>query len=176
MKRFNPITKNIKFKEISRHFDFDHPQALRNWVGLALVLGFISLMLKSPATPELRDEAPSLESLDIYIPENHSLVPISVANYESLDQVIGMYGVVDLYSLPLRGHESPHLVASAVKLVRSGKSQRHFNVLIHKDDAGLITGHHGEFNVSVRNPKEIGTKIVKKKQKRSKSRIIFQTE
>ncbi len=113
---------------------------------------------------------------DTFIPDGQSLVPIQVSNYESLDQIIGQFGVVDLLSTPLSPNEKAKRVAYAVKLIRSPKSPRHFSVLVPADKAPSLAGFNGEFTVVVRNPKLIGTKIVKDRAKSPKRRIFYETE
>lgn len=132
------------------------------------------LQFRTSSGPAKPSAAP--QSLDTFIPEGESLVPIQVANYESLDQVIGQYGVVDLLSTPLSPHEKAKRVAYAVKLIRSPQSPRHFSVLIPADEAHRLAGFEGEFTVVVRNPKSIGTKFVKEKAKSRKRRIVYETE
>ncbi len=132
------------------------------------------LQFRSSSPPPTKLSAP--QSLDTFIPKGESLVPIQVANYESLDQVIGQYGVVDLLSTPLTPHEKAKRVAYAVKLIRSPRSPRHFSVLIPADEAHRLAGYDGEFTVVVRNPKSIGTKFVKEKAKSQKRRIVYETE
>lgn len=177
MKKLNLSIIDIKFKGIENLFDLNNPKSWKLWMTMALALGLISFFLQkktAPVTPLSQEK--NVESLDTYIPENQSIVPIQVANYESLDQVIGQYGVVDLYTIPLSEKEKAKKIAHAVKLVRSHKSARHFNVLLPADQAYRIAGHSGEFNVTIRNPNLVGTKIVKEKAKSKRRRIFYESE
>lgn len=177
MKKLNLSTIGIKFKDIQPLFNLDNPKSWKIWFTLALALGLISfLMQKRPDEHTPAQAEVSVGNLDTYIPENQSIVPIQVANYESLDQVIGQFGVVDLYTIPMSDKEKSQKIAHAVKLVRSPKSPRHFNVLLPADEAYRIAGHSGEFNVTVRNPKLVGTKIVKEKTKAKRRRVFYQSE
>ena len=116
-------------------------------------------------------EAPLI--MDTFIPEGMSLVPIKVSNYESLDQIIGQFGVVDLLTTPLSAEKKPRRVAYAVKIIRAPRNPSHFSVLVPSDKVHKLVGYHGEFTVSVRNPKLLGTKFVKEKNKSPKGRIYY---
>ncbi len=177
MKKLNLSTIDIKFKDIQLLFSLDNPKSWMCWFILAMALGFISYLIqRSPAEKMPLQTKMSVGSLDTYIPENQSIVPIQVENYESLDQVIGQFGVVDLYTIPLSDKEKAKKIAHAVKLVRSRKSPRHFNVLLPADQAYRIAGHSGAFSVTVRNPKLVGTKIVKEKAKTKRRRVFYESE
>jgi len=176
MKKLNLSTIGIKFKDIPLLFDLDNPKSWRVWLALALVLGLFSFLVQRQPSPQLVSAHKVEDSLDTYIPENQSIVPIQVANYESLDQVIGQYGVVDLYTIPVSEKEKAQKIAHAVKLVRSPKSPRHFNVLLPANEAYRIAGHSGEFNVTVRNPKLVGTKIVKERVKTKRRQVFYESE
>ena len=104
--------------------------------GLAMILGFIAFLTqfgKFNEGSQLKEQ--TAESIDILIPEGQSLVPIRVANNESLNRIIGSYGVVDLYSTPLSPGEKALRIAYKVKLVRSPGNSSGFNVLIPADEA-----------------------------------------
>ena len=146
------------------------------WTALILSLALTGWLGSGAMTKETNSEAPAPLSLDTYIPPDHTLVPIRVADYESLDQVFGNYGVVDLYTTPILPNERARLVARKVKLIRSGKSQSHFGVLVKADEAWPIQSQTGEFSVSIRNPKAVGTQFVKAKAKTERRQIIYDTE
>jgi hypothetical protein len=176
MKRLINATNITKFK---KHFTVASDKTLwptQGGVVVILLLGLGAALLQRPQAAPQETSSETVSSLDIFIPEGESLVPIQVANYESLDQVIGQFGVVDLLSTPLSPTEKAQRVAYAVKLIRSPESPRHFSVLIPADQAHRLAGHHGEFTVVVRNPKLVGTKIVKEKRGSQTRRIIYETE
>ncbi len=175
MKKFN---LDIVISKLKAWVVSDNPQSVipvKHGVFLVIAIGLTAAMVQFQKEP-LPESPPSPESLDTYIPEGQSLVPIQVSNYESLDQVIGQYGVVDLLSTPLSPAEKSRRVAYAVKLIRSPKSPRHFSVLIPADKAYKLAGYHGEFTVVVRNPKLVGTKIVNKGRRKPTRPILYETE
>ena len=75
------------------------------WVAAVLIAGFLAFYLDSTKASAVTDvhqpEAP--EAASTFIPKGFVLVPIEVANYESLDSILGKHGVVDLYVPGFRG-------------------------------------------------------------------------
>jgi len=177
MKRFNLSTSIIKFIKSGLGESDEELLSPAKIVGIVVALGLISLIAQGYSSEKVEEpkNTPNF-SIDTFIPEGESLVPIQVSNYESLDQVIGQFGVVDLLSTPLHPGEKAKRVAFAVKLIRAPKSPRHFSVLIPAEKAHKLAGYHGQFTVVVRNPKLIGTQFVKQKKKQPKRRVVFDTE
>ncbi|MCB0378545.1 MAG: hypothetical protein KDD33_08640 [Bdellovibrionales bacterium] len=103
---------------------------------------------------------------DTYIPKGHTLIPIEVANYESLDSIIGTHGVVDLFAAALSPNDKSKRIAFAVKILRAPRNPSHFAVLVPHAKADMILRYPGPFMVTVRNPKSIGTQFVNKKAER----------
>ena len=168
-------TMVIKLKNLP--WSGDSPFALSPvGIGGLLLLGLAAALVQgrsSEKTPSLPPAPP--ESMDTMIPETQSLVPIRVANYEALDQVMGRFGVVDLYSTPLDPQEKAKRIAFAVKLIRSSRSPGHFSVLVPGDEAYRLAGFQGAFTAVVRNPKLMGTQFVGKKPQR-KRKVIYHVE
>ena len=135
----------------------------------AVVAGGLALV----ASPPMEVSPPqSYQSLDTYIPEGFVLVPIEVKNYESLDLVIGKYGVVDLYQIPGSHLKRPKPVAKAIKMVRSPLNPSVFAVLVPDDEAHIIVKSPGPFQVVVKNPKEEGVKVMREEIKKNRKIII----
>jgi hypothetical protein len=175
MKKYSPITNTIK--SLIKKYLFHESDSLfdKKMLVLVLTLGVAAALIqfqKSEEAPVVYQEP---VSIDTFIPEGQSLVPIQVANFESLDQIIGQYGVVDLLSTPLIPGEKGKRVAYGVKLIRSPKNPRHFSVLIPADKAPQLVGYQGPFTVVVRNPKLVGTQFVKKKAKPRRP-VVYETE
>ncbi len=173
--KLNPVTIVTRFKE--KLIISGSKTSVNAIAVVAMVLGFIAFLTQfGKPVKKTQVNKQTTESIDIFIPEGQSLVPIRVANNESLDQIIGQYGVVDLYSTPLSPGEKTFRIAYKVKLVRSPGNPGHFNVLLPADEAHRITGYPGEFYVSVRNPKSVGTRFVKKRSKTIKRAVVFESE
>ena len=170
------IMNLIKFKE---RFSFkkNDTNNIRAIALFAMVLGLIAFLLQFTRAGEKSPQVSErFENIDVFIPEDQTLVPIKVANSEALDQIIGPYGVVDLYSVPLNDGERAVRIAYKVKLIRSSGQSEHFSVLMPADQAHRITGVQGGFYVSVRNPNSTRTQFIKKKPKAMGRTVIFESE
>jgi hypothetical protein len=127
----------------------------------------------SPQKADVPIHAGSTDGVDILIPEGQSLVPIEVTNYETLDSLLGSYGVVDLFFVDPTKPETGKKIASMVKILRAPKNPSHFAVLVPARLAQHILQYQGPFTVSVQNPKfQTGTLFEKKAIR--KSRIVYE--
>ena len=149
---------------------------IRTWIAIAIVLGIMAAVTSGQTGKKaFKTQAEKAWSMDSYVPPSHSLIPIRVHDYENLDQLIGQFGVVNLFTAPLTPKERPRFVVGGIKIIRSGQSGSHFSVLVHEDQAHKILAHPGEFHVTVRNPRTSGINFVKEKR-RPKSRILYPME
>ncbi len=138
---------------------------------------FVVVMLLYTCVQSPNSEPPkqiqSSDGVDILIPEGQSLVPIEVTNYETLDSLLGTYGVVDLFFVDPTKPETGKKIASMVKILRAPKNPSHFAVLVPARLAQHILQYQGPFTVSVQNPKyQTGTLFEKKAIR--KSRIVYE--
>ncbi|MCJ8276750.1 MAG: hypothetical protein HRT44_01755 [Bdellovibrionales bacterium] len=155
--------------------DEENPYKL--WGTVIVILGLTAAMVQwNKYNPQETKVVEDTTSADTYIPKRHTLVPIEVANYESLDSIIGQFGVVDLFSTPLNPQEKSKRIAFSVKILRAPRNPSHFAVLMPEAEAHIIAGHIGPITVTVRNPKESGTKIVHEKRRKKKRRISYDFE
>ena len=149
------------------------------WVAVVLVAAFLAYYWdvtdgRSAQKSEARE---SVENVATFIPEGFVLVPIEVANYESLDSILGNFGVVDLYLPSDDPKKRPYKVAERIKILRAPLNPSHFAVLAPEGESGKIVGHIGPFVVVVQHPSKSGTNFVNpppvepKSVKRNRSRI-----
>lgn len=117
-------------------------------IGICLIVSvFIDTHNKAGALTTSKVAAP-YAGIDTFIPDGYVLLPIEVQNLESLDSLIGQYGVVDLYS-----PGEPTAVAKGLKIVRSPKDPSEFSVLVPEaESATLIRAETKPFLVVVQNP------------------------
>ena len=94
MKKLKNKIDITKLKE--KLFDSDDIFALKPLTIILLVLGITTIFISIRPKIERPLQSKKQDSMDVFIPKGETLVPIKVANYESLDQIIGQYGVVDL--------------------------------------------------------------------------------
>lgn len=151
--------------------NFKHKPWLIPICGLLLSFVFAWLATSSPTTTVPQDPL----GLDTYIPRGYVLVPIEVQNYESLDSVIGQYGVVDLYRSHDLIQKKGRPLAKAVKLLRAPKNPSQFGVLVPEEDAPLLVKQGEPFYVVVQRPDKSGTSFEKAKAK-VKSMVVYEEE
>ncbi|MCB9072006.1 MAG: hypothetical protein H6623_00160 [Bdellovibrionaceae bacterium] len=124
-----------------------------------------------PTTPQ--------ESLEVatFIPDGFSLVPIEIANYQTLDSIFGSFGVVDLYVQDPLSPNYSRLVAKFVKVVRAPKNPSHFAALIPHTEINKLMRYAGPFFVVIQNSKSSGTHFENAplQKQRISSRIQFNT-
>ncbi len=120
-------------------------------VALVFVLFFQFLNKSGSDTPPPAD-ANNPQNIDILIPEGHTLIPIEVTNYETLDSLLGPYGVVDLFTNGPGLETANKKIASMVKILRAPKNPSHFAILVPSHLAQNILKYSGPFTASVRNP------------------------
>lgn len=120
-------------------------------------------------SPVQKDEG----SADTFIPKDFVLVPIEVQNYDSLDSILGNFGVVDLFVPSVSPQEKPRLVARRVKILRAPLNPAKFAVLTPEKDASRIVQTSQPLFVVVQNPNRNGMEIVKAKAQR-KSRVLVE--
>ncbi len=130
-------------------------------VGIAIA-GFLAFYWDSraprPAT-EVRDPE-VIANTSTMIPAGFVLVPIEVANYESLDSILGKHGVVDLYVGADGPKSRQRKVAERIKILRAPLNPSHFAVLAPESESARIVSHQGPFTVVFQHPNRSGTRFV----------------
>lgn len=143
-------------------------------VSLVLLSVFFTILsYQSNREEEKKPRTPGAEKyhVDTLIPKGHSLVPIEIANYETLDSILGPYGIVDIYTTPLNPKETAKRIAYRVKIVRAPKNPSHFAILVPFEKVKYILKYSGPYTVSIQNPKAGGT--VFEKEKSRKTRVTY---
>lgn len=141
-----------------------------------LALAFASLLLsqcshsgeKEPAV--ISEEVPV--ELATYIPKGFSLVPLEIANYQTLDSIFGPFGVVDLYVQDATAKNYSRIVGKNIKLVRAPKNPSHFAALVPEKEIQRLMRFGGPFFAIVQNPNMTGTEF-EKEPVRKPSRLQF---
>lgn len=124
---------------------------------VALVLG----LADRPKEVAVEVEAEPLQ-IDTMIPAGHLLIPIQLANGESLASLSGNYSLVDLYTVSDKGRKG-FKVASAVKLLKAPLNPEQFAVLMREEDSGQIVQMEGPFFAALKNPKDVSKPVVIRK-------------
>ncbi|WP_413292684.1 hypothetical protein ACLSU7_14775 [Bdellovibrio sp. HCB185ZH] len=129
-------------------------------LGGFITLGIIAFLNNQPApsAPVASESTP--ESLDTFIPQGLTLIPLEIANAEALSSIVGnMGGVVDLYLAPTDTRKGGIRVASRVKLVRAPRNPDQFAILVKETEGQRILQQSGPFIAVVQNPEVRGGKL-----------------
>ncbi len=143
------------------------------WIAAVMIAGFLAYYLDTSAKPEVGVQSPeSPEVASTFIPAGFVLVPIEVANFESLDSILGQHGVVDLYIPADETRKRATKIAERIKILRAPLNPSHFAVLAPEAESSRLVGHAGPFVVVVQPAKILekssGTKFVNDTQTKLK--------
>jgi hypothetical protein len=147
-------------------------------LSLFVVIALVTYTFTScKATPTQRPTIGEQRTDDMatFIPAGHSLVPIEIANYQTLDSIFGSFGVVDLYVQDTSASNYSRLVAQFVKIVRAPKNPSHFAALVPHQEIKKLMKYTGPFFVVIQNSKISGTAFENEtlEKKKIKSRIQY---
>lgn len=115
--------------------------ALRNtptlvWVIVMVIVLVSSVLFNQKKSGKSAIVPRTLEGIDTLIPKNYSLIPLhDLENYESLNSLIGSFGLVNLY---FRNQQEMTLLATSVKILRAPKNPSQFAVLVPTSEAHHI--------------------------------------
>jgi hypothetical protein len=88
------------------------------------------------------------------------LVPVELANAESLSSLVGdMGGVVDLYLATAENKKGGLKVGSRLKLLRAPLNPNQYAVLVQENDSSRLLSYAGPFIAVVQNPEAKGNAI-----------------
>lgn len=127
-------------------------------VCLSLVPKIVSIMSK---------EQPKSFSLDSLVPKDFVLLPIEISNGQDIMGIIGKYGVVDLYAYSKQSGVPDKQAASAVKILPPETEEGRFVALVPEKEVSYLFKYSDPFYAVIQNPNKIGSKIYKKKEKKS---------
>lgn len=162
------MNKFEKFKNWMRNLKTSH-----------IAVAFVALGILAFVLDQKKVDAPvdvDSTSVDTYIPEGMTLIPIEIQNIEALKNILGEFGVVDLYLPSFEENRAPKKIASGVKIMRAPLNPDVFAVLVLEENASQIAQHPGSFFVTVLNPNNKKTQFHKdksiKEQKQLRTQII----
>jgi hypothetical protein len=176
---FNAKSLHESFEKI-RAAVSHRPQLM--WISLVVLSGLLAIVwdtshAATPDAPAVVKTGPT--TLENMIPAGFVLVPIQVSNFESLDSILGPYGIVDLF-VPANSPGAKALkVASRVKILRAPQNPSQFAVLVEAQASEKLLAQGGAFFAVIQNNKDAGTGIVinndKPKTHARTSRLIMET-
>ncbi len=126
--------KDLLAKIRSHPLTIKGSETYKNYPQLSL-LGFVaaaalvtSLMNVKKQTDVVALDGADSETIDTLVPYGHNLIPITLANAESLQSVMGAFGVADIYE-----PEAKAPLVSNVKIIRSGSDLMEFAILVKSE-------------------------------------------
>ncbi len=162
-----------KFWEFPQRVLFEAPLKPLLLVSLSL-FSLASLMGQCHRSSPPAQDSPAL-SMDLLLTPGQVLVPLEIYNYQSLDSILGQYGVVDLYPLDSLQRKMRKPVARYVKIVRSQADPRHFAALAPHNKAHLLLQGQAVLFAVVRNPEDApGTEFVLPEAARPNRQIFIE--
>ena len=130
-------------------------------IGTVFVLAILSSLIQS-----FLNEKPQPFSLDKMIPEGFVLIPIEIENSEDIINLIGSYGVIDLYSYSSHLNLPQELAAQSLKVIPTKTEENRFAVIAPEKEVLQLLAYRGPFYAVVQNPKKTGSQIHKKRIKK----------
>ena len=143
-----------------------------------VAMGVLSLLFGFTAKPKEENtqatEIPAAPSVDTFIPMGYTLVPLELANAESLTSLVGdMGGVVDLYLATNDRQKGGLKVGSKLKLLRAPRDPNQYAVLVKDSESPRLMSFTGPFIAVVQNPKAKGAEL-SAEAKKSKFKVDYQ--
>lgn len=102
---------------------------------------------------------------DTFIPKGFVLIPLELANYESVSALIDQFGVIDLYA------GSPQMagsvkIATRVKILRAPLNPNLFAILVAEENSSQIMKSAGPFWAVVQNRQTVSEKTQSKENRK----------
>lgn len=117
---------------------------------LSFLVFIIFSLVYSMTRTEEKNKTHEKVYADTYIPKGFVLVPIELANFESVSALIDQFGVIDLYAGVPEAAGSVK-IASRVKMLRAPLNPQLFAVLVLEKDSTSIMKRSGPFWAVVQN-------------------------
>lgn len=108
-----------------------------------------------------------INSLDHLVPKGFVLVPIEINNGKDILNIIGEFGVVDLYTYSDQADFPGKQAASSMKILPPDHEEGRFLALVPEKEVTLLFEYSNPFYAVIQNPKQKNSKIYKKKEKKS---------
>lgn len=135
------------------------------FMALALLLVQEKISHSTPPESSVNTATKSSQNIDTYIPEGFVLVALQISNLDSIHELIGPYGLADLYptaaNMEFRSvstttkNSMKKPLASRVRLIRAPNNTRLFGVLLPESERELILKLSDPVFVVLHNPKSL---------------------
>lgn len=136
-------------------------------LSISFISKFKKLGNKKPATPIISN------SVDTFIPKGYVLVPIEIINPDALNDIIGDFGYVDLYSDQSQTNRPKfELLIKDIKLLKSPVDPSIIAVLSPDKMVHSIVTVNKKFKITIKSKSNKETQLARKDKKNK--RIIFE--
>ena len=106
-------------------------------------------------------------SLDHLVPKGFVLMPLEISNAQDIKNIIGSYGVVDLYAYSKETGLPETLVANVLKVLPPSTEEGAFTALVPEKSAIHLFDYTEGFYAIIQNVAKTKTKIYKKQKNKS---------
>lgn len=146
----------------------------QNRLNFALILlTLIGLLILSTGKSESKPAAEVDIESDALIPEGSVLVPLDLQNRDALNDLVGAFATVDLFTVSEDGQKKGTKVAKRVKLIRSPQNPTQFSALVPEDQASLLFANPGPlFAVIQSRQTKKSSSVIGKSKSTSRIRIL----
>lgn len=134
-------------------------------MALALLLVQEKISHSTQSESSANTTTTSSQNIDTYIPEGFVLVALQISNLDSIHELIGPFGLADLYptsaNMEFRSistatkNSMKRPLASRVRLIRAPNNTRLFGVLLPESERELILKLSDPVFVVLHNPKSL---------------------
>ena len=170
-KKFLPVfLKNLRFLEGNI---VEYLLKKYGWHLLVLIV-LILLSLGGRFLPLLSKATPQEPSLDQMVPEGFVLMPLAISNGQDIKNIIGSYGVLDLYAYSETTGLPDTLSASNLKVLPPLTEEGTFTALVPEKSAIHLFDYTESFYAVIQNPNKKGAKVYKKQK--IKSLIVIEED
>ena len=163
-KKINDQSRTFYNKFLIRKMNLKHPNQTILKSNQRLILAILVFGLFAFIWEQSKNAAPAQaetlhKSVDTFIPLGFVLVPIQLANADSLDSMISTTGVVDLFVPDLKKPGHSKKVAEHIKILRAPLNPNQFAVLVPEKNSGQLVHYEGAYFAVVQNPQTPGTQF-----------------
>ena len=161
--RFINFLKNLLLKQ---GFFTEH-LIKKYWMHSIILVFLLVFSIVPKFLPVSSKKTPAPPSLDSLVPKGFVLMPLEIRNSPDIQNIIGSYGVVDLYAYSANTGLPEILAASALKVLPPSTEEGSFTALVPEKSAIHLFSYTESFYAVIQNPQKTGSKIYKKEKKKS---------
>ena len=147
---------------------FNHETLKRHKLHIGIIISAMFLALLNAALDQkttTKAQKPTKRS-SLTIPSGYVLVPLTVQNFRSLDQIFGNFGFINLYS-------QGKLLARNIRAIKTDAEDPAISVLVTEKQAGLVLNASPPLFATLQGQNHLGTEFVTRK-KAKPSRLVME--